>query len=141
MAAPPVQPPAAAPAAASLPLPNIDALSHNVARLIEEGGKVAAAFLAPRESGETKPTTFSEDMSDAVATLGKVAEHYYSDPQRAFQAQAALSTQFMALWAATLQRLNGEQVQPIAAPEPNDKRFADPEWRTIRILTFSPRPM
>ncbi|MGA2794326.1 MAG: class I poly(R)-hydroxyalkanoic acid synthase [Roseiarcus sp.] len=136
VAAPPVQPPAAAPAAASLPLPNIDALSHNVARLIEEGGKVAAAFLAPRETGETKPTSFSEDMSDAVATLGKVAEHYYSDPQRAFQAQAALSTQFMALWAATLQRLNGEQVQPIAAPEPNDKRFADPEWRTNPYFDF-----
>jgi polyhydroxyalkanoate synthase len=136
VAAPPVQPPAPAPAAASLPLPNIDALSHNVARLIEEGGKVAAAFLAPREAGETKPTTFGEDMSDAVATLGKVAEHYYSDPQRAFQAQAALSTQFVALWAATLQRLNGEQVQPIAAPEASDKRFADPEWRTNPYFDF-----
>jgi polyhydroxyalkanoate synthase subunit PhaC len=140
-AARPAPPPAAAPvpplaAAATLPLPNIDALSHNVARLVEEGGKVAAAFLAPRESGETKPTTFSEDISDAVATLGKVAEHYYSDPQRAFQAQAALSAQFMALWAATLQRLNGEQVQPIAAPEPNDKRFADPEWRTNPYFDF-----
>jgi len=142
--APPAQPPAAAPlppvqplvAGASLPLPNIDALSHNVARLIEEGGKVAAAFLAPRESGATKPTTFGEDMSDAVATLGKVAEHYYSDPQRAFQAQAALSNQFVALWAATLQRLNGEQVQPVAAPEANDKRFADPEWRTNPYFDF-----
>ncbi|MGO8800425.1 MAG: class I poly(R)-hydroxyalkanoic acid synthase [Roseiarcus sp.] len=134
--APPVQPPAAPAAAASLPLPNIDALSHNVARLIEEGGKVAAAFLAPRESGETKPTPFSEGMSDAVATLGKVAEHYYSDPQRAFQAQAALSTQFLALWAATLKRLNGEPVEPIAAPEPTDKRFADPEWRTNPYFDF-----
>jgi polyhydroxyalkanoate synthase subunit PhaC len=118
-----------------LPLPNIEALSRNVARLFEEGSKVAAAFLAPRESGETK-SSFSEDVSDAVATLGKVAEHYYSDPQRAFQAQASLSSQFMSLWAATLHRLNGEQAQPVAAPEPGDKRFTDPEWRASPYYDF-----
>jgi polyhydroxyalkanoate synthase len=132
-AAPP--PPAGGLAAAPLPMPNIEALSRNIARLFEEGGKVAAAFLAPREAGEVK-STFSDDLSDAVATLGKVAEHYYSDPQRAFQAQAALSGQFMALWAATLHRLNGEQARPVAAPEPNDKRFADPEWRANPYYDF-----
>jgi polyhydroxyalkanoate synthase subunit PhaC len=120
---------------APLPVPNIEALSRNIARLFEEGGKVAAAFLAPRESGEIK-ATFGDDISDAVATLGKVAEHYYSDPQRAFQAQASLSTQFLALWAATLHRLNGEQASPVAAPEPNDKRFADPEWRASPYFDF-----
>jgi polyhydroxyalkanoate synthase len=130
----PGAPPSAAPAA-SLPVPNIEALSRNIARLIEEGGKVAAAFLAPRESGEVK-STLSEDMSDAVSTLGKVAEHYYSDPQRAFQAQAALSTQFMALWASTLQRMNGESTRPVAPPEPSDKRFADPEWRANPYFDF-----
>jgi polyhydroxyalkanoate synthase len=122
-------------ASASLPLPNIETLSRNIARLIEEGGKVAAAFLAPRESGEIK-STFGDEISDAVATLGKVAEHYYTDPQRAFQAQAALSTQFMALWAATLHRLNGEPAPPVAAPEANDKRFADPEWRSNPYYDF-----
>ena len=132
----PAGPEAAAAAPPPPPLPDLDALSHNVARLIEEGGRVAAAFLAPRESGETTPTAFSEDVGDAIATLGKVAEHYYSDPQRALEAQAALSRQFVALWAATLQRLNGEQVAPIAAPEPNDKRFADPEWRANPYYDF-----
>jgi polyhydroxyalkanoate synthase subunit PhaC len=131
----PAAPPPREEGAASLPLPNIEALSHNIARLIEEGGKVAAAFLAPRESGKIK-STFSDEISDAVATLGKVAEHYYTDPQRAFQAQAALSTQFMALWAATLHRLNGEQTPPVAPPEPNDKRFADPEWRSNPYYDF-----
>jgi polyhydroxyalkanoate synthase subunit PhaC len=124
-----------APTATPLPLPNIEALSRNIARLFEEGGKVAAAFLAPRQSGEIK-SSFGDDISDAVATLGKVAEHYYSDPQRAFQAQASLSTQFMALWASTLHRLHGEQARPVAAPEPNDKRFSDPEWRANPYFDF-----
>jgi poly[(R)-3-hydroxyalkanoate] polymerase subunit PhaC len=131
----PVGAPPSSAAATSLPVPNIEALSRNIARLVEEGGKVAAAFLAPRESGEVK-STLSEDMSDAVSTLGKVAEHYYSDPQRAFQAQAALSSQFMALWASTLQRMNGESTRPVAPPEPSDKRFADPEWRANPYFDF-----
>ena len=148
-APPPREPPKAAPESprakaagapppgdrASLPLPNIEALSRNIARLIEEGGKVAAAFLAPRESGAAK-SSFGDEISDAVATLGKVAEHYYSDPQRAFQAQASLSAQFMALWGATLHRLQGEPATPVAAPEANDKRFADPEWRANPYYDF-----
>jgi polyhydroxyalkanoate synthase len=127
--------PAPPPGPVTVPLPNIETLSRNVARLIEEGGKVAAAFLAPREAGEVK-STLGEDLSDAVTTLGKVAEHYYSDPQRAFQAQAALSAQFLSLWTATMQRLNGEPTPPVAAPEPSDKRFADPEWRTNPYFDF-----
>jgi polyhydroxyalkanoate synthase len=123
------------PGAGSLPLPDIEALSRNIARLIEEGGKVAAAYLAPRESGEVK-SSFGEELSDAIATLGKVAEHYYSDPQRALQAQAALSGQFLSLWTSTLQRLQGEPSAPVAAPAPSDKRFADPEWRANPYFDF-----
>jgi polyhydroxyalkanoate synthase subunit PhaC len=121
--------------AGSVPLPNIEALSRNIARIVEEGGKVAAAYLAPREPGAVK-SGFGDELSDAVATLGKVAEHYYADPQRAFRAQAALSAQFMALWGATLQRLQGEPTAPVAAPEPGDKRFADPEWRANPYFDF-----
>jgi polyhydroxyalkanoate synthase len=127
--------PAAESGPTSLPLPNIETLSRNIARLIEEGGKVAAAFLTPRDSTPSKPG-IGDELSDAVATLGKVAEHYYTDPQRAFQAQAALSAQFMALWGATLQRLQGEAATPVAAPEPGDKRFADPEWRANPYFDF-----
>ena len=45
--------------------------------------------------------------------------------------------QFMALWAATLHRLNGEQARPVAAPEPNDKRFADPGMARQSLLRLS----
>jgi polyhydroxyalkanoate synthase len=134
-AAPETPRPPPPPAAEGLPLPNIEALSRNIARLIEEGGKVAAAYLAPREAAATK-SSFGEELSDAVATLGKVAEHYYSDPQRAFQAQAALSGQFLSLWTSTLQRLQGEASAPVVAPDAGDKRFADPEWRANPYFDF-----
>jgi polyhydroxyalkanoate synthase subunit PhaC len=132
--------PAGAPIVAAIdptktPLPDFEALSRNVARFVEEGGKLAAAFLQPRPGNETG-SPIAAQMADTLATLGRVAEHYYSDPQRAFQAQSALSKQFIALWAATLRRLNGETAAPVATPDPSDKRFADPEWRDNPYYDF-----
>jgi polyhydroxyalkanoate synthase subunit PhaC len=127
--------PAAATATATHPLPNFEALSRNVARAMEEGGKLAANWFRPRELGGAK-STFSDDVADAVRTFGKIAEHYYLDPQRALEAQSKLSSQFLALWGATLERLRGEAAEPVAAPDPGDKRFADPEWRENPYFDF-----
>jgi polyhydroxyalkanoate synthase len=117
------------------PLPNIEALSRNIARAVEEGGKLLAAYLKPLENGEAKKGQ-GEDLADIVTTLGRVAEYYASDAKRAFEAQTSLSRQFIDLWASTLRRFGGEEVPPVAAPEANDKRFADPEWRTNPYFDF-----
>ena len=37
-----------------IPSPDVEALAHNIAQAIEQGGKVLAAYLRPRESGEIK---------------------------------------------------------------------------------------
>src|ERR1700722_7985472 len=129
---PPIAPAAkAAPAptsvdAAKTPLPNFEALSRNVALLVDESGKLAAAYFQPREAGEGK-SPFADQVADAMTTFGKVAEHYISDPQRTVQAQATLSKQFVDLWTSTFHRLTGEKTEPVAPSDPADKRFADPE--------------
>jgi polyhydroxyalkanoate synthase subunit PhaC len=117
------------------PLPNIEALSRNIARAVEEGGKLLAAYLKPLESGGAKKAP-GDDVADIVTTLGRVAEYYASDAKRAFEAQSTLSRQFIDLWASTLRRFGGEDVPPVAAPEATDKRFADPEWRTNPYFDF-----
>ena len=94
-----------------------------------------AAYLGPRESGEIK-TTIADDIGEMVRSIGRVAEYYMADPQRAFAAQAALTTQFVDLWAATLQRLQGEKAEPIAPPDASDKRFADAAWRDNPYFDF-----
>jgi polyhydroxyalkanoate synthase len=124
-----------APEPSQTPLPNFEQLSRNVARYIEEGGKVLAAYLKPIETGETKLEP-SEEMGQMFTTLGRVAEYYASDAQRAFKAQAALSAQFLDLWSTTLRRLQGEETSAVAAPEPGDKRFSDPEWRDNPYFDF-----
>ena len=113
----------------------METLAHNIAQAIEQGGKVMAAYLRPRESGEIK-TTIADEVAEMVKSIGRVAEYYLSDPQRALAAQTALATQFVNLWASTLQRLQGERSAPVAAPDPSDKRFADAEWRNNPYFDF-----
>jgi polyhydroxyalkanoate synthase len=116
------------------PLPDFNLLSRNLAQMIGEGGKVLAAYFRPLEDGDFGQP--GEDIARMAATLGRIAEYYLSDAQRALAAQAALSRQFLDLWASTLRRLQGEDAAPVAAPDPGDKRFDHPEWRDNPYFDF-----
>ncbi len=115
-APPPARPTQAANEGAQNSAPDVETLAHNIAQAIEQGGKVLAAYLQPRASGEIK-ATLADEIGEMVRSIGRVAEYYMADPQRAFVAQTALTKQFVDLWAQTLQRLQGEQAPPVVAPE------------------------
>jgi polyhydroxyalkanoate synthase subunit PhaC len=132
-------PPAAAAGAfgASAPyrMPDVEALASNVARAIEQTGKALAAFMRPRERGEIK-AVLADDIGEMVRSLGHVAEYYLSEPKRALEAQTAFTTQFVNLWASTLQRFQGVSAAPVAEPDRSDKRFSDKEWRDNPFFDF-----
>jgi len=114
---------------------DVEALSRNVARLIEEGGKALAAYMRPREEGKIK-AELSEDITDVVKTVGRVAEYWMSDPQRALALQTSLGRAYLDLWASTVKRMAGEQTEPVVPTDPKDKRFADPEWSQNQFFDF-----
>ena len=114
---------------------DIEAFSRNVARLIEEGGKALAAYMKPREEGKIKDETV-EDITDAVKAIGRVAEYWMSDPHRALELQTTLGRAYLDLWASAVKRMAGEQTEPVIAPDPRDKRFADPEWSQNQFFDF-----
>ncbi|CUA85377.1 class I poly(R)-hydroxyalkanoic acid synthase [Chelatococcus daeguensis] len=117
------------------PMPDFEALSRNMAQFVEEAGRVAAAYLKPYEEGRAKGGA-ADEVGDIVKTLGNVAEKWMSDPQKAIEAQSALTSRFLDLWASTLKRMQGEQAEPVITPDPKDKRFADPEWEENPLFDF-----
>ena len=119
----------------SYPAPNVEILANNIARALEQAGNVFSAYLRPRETGAIK-SSIADDMGEMTRTLGQVAEYYFSDPKRAFEAQTALTGQFINLWASTLQRFQGGQAAPVAEPDKSDKRFADAQWRDNPFFDF-----
>ncbi len=113
----------------------VEAFAHNIARLVEEGGKALAAYLKPREEGKIK-TELADSITDVVKTVGQVAEYWLSDPQRALELQTSLGRAYLDVWASAAKRLAGEPAEPAATPDPKDKRFADPEWSQNQFFDF-----
>ena len=114
---------------------DIETFAHNLARMIEEGGKALAAYMKPREEGKIKGE-LADDVADVVKTVGQVAEYWLSDPQRAVELQTSLGRAYLDLWAGAVKRMAGEQTAPAVAPDPKDKRFADPEWSQNQFFDF-----
>jgi poly[(R)-3-hydroxyalkanoate] polymerase subunit PhaC len=112
----------------------VEEFARNVARMVEEGGKALAAYLKPREEGRVDDQY--AEMTDVVKTLGQVADYWLRDPQRALQVQTELGKAYLDLWAHMARRMAGEKVEPVAAPDSRDRRFADPEWSTNQFFDF-----
>ena len=98
-----------------------------------------AAYLRPRESGEIK-TTIGDDIGEMVRSLGHVAEYYMSDPARVIEAQTALTTKFIDLWAATLHRFQGGPAKPIVQPEGRTSASRTPNGERTLSSISSSRP-
>ena len=109
--------------------------AHNVARLVEQGGKALAAYMKPREAGPPKDD-FSEQIGDTVKTLSQVAEYWLSDPGRALELQTRLGRAYLDLWGNAVKRMAGEDTPPAVQSDPKDKRFADPEWSSNQFFDF-----
>ena len=97
---------------------DVEAFAHNVARMMEEGGKALAAYLKPREEGQVEDQ-YSE-VTAVVKTLGQVADYWMRDPQRALEVQSSLGKAYLDLWANAVKRMAGEEVQPVPEPDPRD---------------------
>lgn len=117
------------------PIPDLEVLSHNMAKLVEETGKATAAFLKPIETGRAPPKG-PADISDMVRTLGLLAEQWISSPEKIIEAQMSLANGFIDLWATTFKRLNGEEVKPVATPRPGDRRFRGDDWQDHPVYDF-----
>src|SRR5262245_19328721 len=114
---------------------DVEAFARNLARMVEQGGKALAAYMKPREEGE-REAGLSDQTTDMIRTLGEVANYWLADPQRAVELQSELGKAYLELWGAAVKRLAGEPSKPVVAPDPRDRRFADPEWSSNQFFDF-----
>ncbi|MFN3673479.1 MAG: class I poly(R)-hydroxyalkanoic acid synthase, partial [Bosea sp. (in: a-proteobacteria)] len=121
--------------AESVATPDFDQFAQNMGRLVEEYGKVTAAYLKPIERGEAHAGK-ADEASEMVKTLGRVAEKWVNDPRKIIEAQSSLTSDFLNLWSATLKRAGGEDAPPVAAPDHRDGRFKDPDWSAHPVFDF-----
>ncbi|MDQ1185904.1 class I poly(R)-hydroxyalkanoic acid synthase [Agrobacterium cavarae] len=116
------------------------AFAMNIARAVENLGKAASEWLAPRERGEI-PRTSTSPMSDVFQTLSDVAEYWMAEPQRSVEAQTHLLSNYFDIWQESLLRLSEQQgkageKKPQAGAKSGHKRFADNDWQANPFFDF-----
>ena len=114
---------------------DVELFVHNLARLVEESGKVLSAYLKPREEGKVDDG-ISDQITEAIKSVGRVAGYWLADPRRAVEMQASLGRAYFDLWANAVKRMTGQPVQPVVTPDSKDRRFTDPEWSSNQFFDF-----
>ncbi|MGH0004612.1 PHA/PHB synthase family protein [Pseudovibrio ascidiaceicola] len=116
-------------------LNNPEEFAKNLSEIAENGGKALAAYLEPREKGEAA-SGGTEELNAVVKTLAEVGNYWMKDPSRAIEAQTKLWSGYMNIWNSTLQRMAGEERDPIVVPTNTDKRFKDSQWDDNNFFDF-----
>ncbi|MEX6505821.1 class I poly(R)-hydroxyalkanoic acid synthase [Jiella sp. M17.18] len=112
-----------------------EAFALNMARMLEQIGKAAAAWVEPREKGEPIDSG-PIPMTELVQTLSRVSEYWLTDPARAIEAQTSLFSGYLAVWNNSIRKLAGEGPAAPIEPERGDKRFADAGWDKNLFFDF-----
>ncbi len=95
------------------------------AALFERGKKVSELY----QEQIKKDDGFSvADPSIVGKVFLDVAQHLFANPAKMRDAQTDLSDDYARLWRAMEAATSGSPHEPVAEPDPGDRRFKDGEW-------------
>ncbi len=114
---------------------NPEEFARNLLRFYEEGGRIATAFLERSDMTAT-PFSAASEFSEAAQTVNEITQIWMAEPTKLAEAQSALMKSYAELWSNTLRRMMGEDVEPVAEPDPSDNRFKDAEWSSNPYFDF-----
>ena len=111
------------------------ALARNMLRIFEESGKVVAGAIKQGNS-QGGPYSMIGEMGEAAKIMGTVAQKWMTEPAKAAEAQSQLMQGYAELWGRSVQSLFGQDVRPVAEPQPGDNRFRDADWSESPYFSF-----
>ena len=113
-----------------------EAFAHNLARMVEEAGKAASAYLKPREEGKAS-VRFPTASTDVVKTLTKVGEYWLAEPERDDRgASAGCGPATSTCGRRSLKRMMGEPAKPAAEARPARQALRRPGLAAEPVLRF-----
>jgi polyhydroxyalkanoate synthase len=113
-----------------------EALARNMVRLFDQGAKAASTLAERSQPNGQGPYSMAAEVGEAAKSLGEIARHWATDPAKLAAAQSVLFKSYADLWARSVRRFLGEDVEPVVEPEPGDNRFKDPDWSNTQIFDF-----
>ncbi len=117
------------------PTDQFEALARNMVRLFEQGTKAFSKLTERLGTNDQGPYSLSSEVSEAAKSLGEVARQM-AESSKFVAAQGELFKSYADLWSRSIRRFLGEEVKPVAEPEPGDNRFKDSDWSNSQFFDF-----
>jgi polyhydroxyalkanoate synthase len=76
------------------------------------------------------------DPLNIANAFKKAFKEFYADPKKVVEFNMDLAKNYVDMLANVAHRSIGEEVAPLFAPDPKDKRFQDSEWDTNPLFDF-----
>ena len=115
---------------------DFDEFARNMVRLFDQGTKVASSLAERNASSGNSPYSMASEVGEAAKTLGSMAQAWATNPGKLAAAQGELLNSYADLWGRSVRKFLGEEVEPVAEPEPGDNRFNDPGWSENQYFDF-----
>jgi polyhydroxyalkanoate synthase len=122
------------PQTTEIKIPDPVVWSRNMAELAERSQRLVQDFLT-RQGADGSGGSF--DPLNIAGAFFEMTHRLMTDPMRLVQAQLSLWSDYMTLWQSTATRfLTGSPAEPIAAPDPGDRRFRDAAWSENALFDY-----
>ncbi|HRF44846.1 MAG TPA: class I poly(R)-hydroxyalkanoic acid synthase, partial [Candidatus Competibacteraceae bacterium] len=108
-------------------------LAQNFSKIIEQSQRVLQEFLKRQEGGDQLPIM---DPAIISKSFQELFDKLLKNPDPLIDAQVNFWKNYLDLWQATAQRMQGKESKPLIEPPPGDKRFKDEQWAENAVFDF-----
>ena len=109
-------------------------LAEELTDIAERSQRLIADFTENADKLHTGET--QQEFMLIGQTFMRYAMKLAENPIQMIEAQADLWAQYSSLWQNTLQRMTGNEAEPVATPDAGDRRFKDAEWSNNIIFDY-----
>ncbi len=125
--------PKASPYPPNLQLPDPQQLAENFTRIAEQSQRLVKAYLERQAEQDNFSIPDRRVVAEAFLTFN---QQLLANPLKLAQLQTQFFKEVLDLWQNAYQRMWGQEVSPLVAPEAGDKRFKADEWAENAVFDY-----
>ena len=115
-------------------IPDTGELTATLGKIAEQSQRMVTDFVT-RQAGQAETEAEQDPLNIGDAFL-QMTQRMMADPARLAEAQVGLWNSYMELWQHTANKMMGQEVEPLAEPEADDRRFLDSDWEENPVFDY-----
>ena len=117
------------------PFPDGQEISQTMSAIAESSQKLVADFLS-RQAGSSPGAPGSMDPYNIGGAFMEMTTRMMADPAKLIEANMSLWQDHLKLWQSMATRMMGGEAEPVATPDPGDRRFKDASWSDNDVFDY-----